>query len=239
MTADPGSLTRYPASAGRRAHSSARGSIRFAITSLPTGLFRLSRNDVVEGSKKSREAAKARRTHGLEGVGCGSNTPPESVPSATSAGVFAAWTWVRSTTDSNGIARWVESVGGESPAETQRRGAMVHQPLRLGASAGFFTAWTWVRSATASNGIARCVTSVGGESPAETQRRRDMGPQPLRLRASAGVFTSWAWVRSATDSNGIACWVTSVGGDSPAGPGFALIRYDGVLARSLPQPTRL
>jgi len=30
-----------------------------------------------------------------------------------------------------------------------------------------------------------------------------------------------------------------LGGDSPAGPGFMPIRYDGVLARSLPQPTRL
>jgi hypothetical protein len=30
-----------------------------------------------------------------------------------------------------------------------------------------------------------------------------------------------------------------MGGESPAGPGFMPIRYDRVLARSLPQPTRL
>ena len=66
-----------------------------------------------------------------------------------------------------------------------------------------------------------------------------MGHQPLRLRVSAGVFASWTSVRSTTDPNGIARWVKSAGGDSPAGPGFMPIRYKGVLARSLPQPTRL
>ena len=40
------------------------------------------------------------------------------------AGVFASWAWVRSATDSNGIARCVRSVGGESPAVTLRRGDM-------------------------------------------------------------------------------------------------------------------
>jgi hypothetical protein len=104
---------------------------------------------------------------------------------------------------------------------------------------GIFALWTWVCTATDSNGIARYVTSVGGESPAVTQRRGAMGHQPLRLRASAGVFASWTWLRSATDSNGIARCVTSTGGDSPAGPGFMPIRYEDVLARSLPQPTRL
>ena len=117
---------------------------------------------------------------------------------------------------------------------------MTHVPSpRHRASAGVFASWTWVRSATDPNGIARCVTSAGGDSPAEPQRRGAMGHQPLRLRVSAGVFTSWTWVRSATDSNGIARCVTSAGGDSPAGPGFMPIRYEGVLARSLPQPTRL
>jgi hypothetical protein len=66
-----------------------------------------------------------------------------------------------------------------------------------------------------------------------------MGQQPLRLRASAGFFASWTWVLSTTDSNGIACWVKSAGGDSPAWPGFMPVLYEGVLARSLPQPTRL
>ena len=33
--------------------------------------------------------------------------------------------------------------------------------------------------------------------------------------------------------------LTSAGGDSPAGPEFMPIRYDGVLARSLPHLTRL
>ena len=66
-----------------------------------------------------------------------------------------------------------------------------------------------------------------------------MGHQPLRLRASAGFFASWTWVRSATDFNGIARWVKPADGDSPAGPGFMPIRYDGVLARSLPHPARL
>ena len=66
-----------------------------------------------------------------------------------------------------------------------------------------------------------------------------MGQQPLRLRASAGFLASWTGGRSATDSNGIARWVKSAGGDSPAGPEFMPIRYNGVLARSLPQPTRL
>ena len=35
-----------------------------------------------------------------------------------SAGFFASWTWVRSTTDSNGIARCVTSAGGDFPAES-------------------------------------------------------------------------------------------------------------------------
>ena len=61
----------------------------------------------------------------------------------------------------------------------------------------------------------------------------------LGLSVSAGFFASWTWVRSATDSNRIARYVTSVGGESPAGPGFMPIRYNGVLARSLSQPTRL
>ena len=71
------------------------------------------------------------------------------------------------------------------------------------------------------------------------RRRRDMGHQPLRLRASAGFFASWTWARSATDPNGIVRGVKSAGGDSPAGPRFMPIRYKGVLAHSLPQPTRL
>jgi len=66
-----------------------------------------------------------------------------------------------------------------------------------------------------------------------------MGQQPLRLRAPAGFFASWTWVRSATDSNGIARWVKSAGGDSHAESRVMPIRYNGVLARSLPQPTRL
>jgi hypothetical protein len=71
---------------------------------------------------------------------------------------------------------------------------------------------------------------------AETRRH---GPPTSASPRLSGIIASWTWVRSATDSNGIARWVTSVGGDSPAGPGFMPIRYDGVLARSLPQPTRL
>ena len=66
-----------------------------------------------------------------------------------------------------------------------------------------------------------------------------MGHQPLRLRVSVGFFASWTWVRPTTDSNGIVRWVTSAGGDRPVGPGFIPIRYEGVLARSLPQPIRL
>ena len=117
-----------------------------------------------------------------------------------SAGVFSSWTWVRSATDSNGIACCVTLVGGESPAETLRRGDMSHQPLRLRVSAGFFSSWTWVRSATDSNAIARCVTSTGGESPAETLRRGDMGHQPLRLRPRVSLA---AFGRALSDARGV------------------------------------
>jgi hypothetical protein len=82
------------------------------------------------------------------------------------------------------------------------------------------------------------LTSTGGDSPTVTLRRGDMGQQPLRLRASAGFFASWTRVHSAADSSGIARWMTSAGGDSPAEPRFMPIRYEGVLARSLPQPSR-
>ena len=97
-----------------------------------------------------------------------------------------------------------ESAGGGSPAETQRRGDMTHQTLRLCASAGGSVSCTWRRSLARSNGIAGCGAAAGGDSPAETQTRGDMSQQPLRLCASAGGSASCVWRRSLARSSGIA-----------------------------------
>jgi len=80
----------------------------------------------------------------------------------------------------------LSSDGGDSPAETQRRGDMGQQPLSLRASAGFFASWTWVRSATDSNGIAwpgrpRSVTHHFG------MRRGVVHRAQARGRMGAGV----------------------------------------------------
>jgi len=117
---------------------------------------------------------------------------PQPLRLRASAGVFVSWTWVRSATDSNGIARCVKSVGGESPAETQRRGDMGPQPLCHRASAGFLL----MDVGTFRDGVDGRNAVQFGTIRGDGTRSREAAKDAAEIRWPMGHFRVRCWNRT-------------------------------------------